>query len=309
VFISKFSNNLTTLTASTFLGGSVYDCGQALAIDSDGNLFVTGDTDDAATDLPTTAGAYDTTHNGYNDVFISKFTNNLLYAGITVTPTTGLITTEAGGTDTFTVKLQSEPNGDVVIDVVSSDTTEGTVSPAYLTFDASNWSGNQTVTVTGADDDSVDGNQSYTIQLTIDTDSTTDTSGYAGLDPDDVSVTNTDDDTETTTSGGGCFIATAAYGSLMEPYVEILRDFRDQFLLTNSPGRIFVDTYYAASPPIADFIANYDSLRAIVRLGLLPLVGLSWLLLNLGPFLTFSGILLLRAGLIEVGGNMRGVHK
>ena len=36
-----------------------------------------------------------------------------------------------------------------------------------------------------------------------------------------------------------CFIATAAYGSLFHPYVTILRDFRDQYLLSNLPGRLF----------------------------------------------------------------------
>jgi hypothetical protein len=58
-----------------------------------------------------------------------------------------------------------------------------------------------------------------------------------------------------TASGGdgGCFIATAAFGSPMEEQVKILRDFRDRFLLTNSVGKVFVDIYYACSPFIADF--------------------------------------------------------
>ena len=45
----------------------------------------------------------------------------------------------------------------------------------------------------------------------------------------------------------GCFIATAAYGSLMEPHVMILRDFRDRILLTNSLGKGFVKAYYTYS--------------------------------------------------------------
>jgi len=83
--------------------------------------------------------------------------------------------------------------------------------------------------------------------------------------------------------GGGCFIATAAYGSLMEPRVKVLRAFRDRFLLGNRVGRSFVRFYYACSPPIANFIADHDTLRAIVRISLLPLVGASWLALKLGP--------------------------
>jgi len=45
-------------------------------------------------------------------------------------------------------------------------------------------------------------------------------------------------------SGGGCFIATAAYGSLMEPHVKILRDFRDRFLLGNTLGDRIIRFYY-----------------------------------------------------------------
>ncbi len=83
--------------------------------------------------------------------------------------------------------------------------------------------------------------------------------------------------------GGGCFIATAAYGSLMAPHVKILRDFRDSFLLGNKAGKSFVRLYYTYSPPIADFIAKHDSLRAMVRISLLPVVGVSWIVLKIGP--------------------------
>ncbi len=72
--------------------------------------------------------------------------------------------------------------------------------------------------------------------------------------------------------GGGCFIATAAYGSYLEPEVELLRDFRDRVLLKNALGRAFVKLYYATSPPVARFIAKHDTLRAIVRIMLTPLV-------------------------------------
>jgi hypothetical protein len=81
----------------------------------------------------------------------------------------------------------------------------------------------------------------------------------------------------------GCFIATAAYGSLIEPHVKILRDFRDKVLLTNSLGKSFVKAYYTYSPPIADFISKDDNLRTLVRLSLLPVVGISWISLKIGP--------------------------
>jgi len=98
--------------------------------------------------------------------------------------------------------------------------------------------------------------------------------------------------------GGGCFIATAAYGSSMQPYVKILREFRGRFLLESSFGKFFVNLYYEYSPPIADFIANYDNLRAMVRLGLLPLIGISWLALKIGIVSTMALMLFFVFGLI-----------
>ncbi len=82
--------------------------------------------------------------------------------------------------------------------------------------------------------------------------------------------------------GGGCFIATAAYGSPMAPQVKVLREMRNRFLLTSSPGRTLVDFYYTYSPAAADFIAGHAGLRAMVRVGLLPLVGVSWIALKIG---------------------------
>jgi endonuclease YncB( thermonuclease family) len=85
-----------------------------------------------------------------------------------------------------------------------------------------------------------------------------------------------------------CFIATAAYGSQMEPHVKILRDFRDRFLLGNTVGRIFVRLYYTYSPPMADFIKKHDKLRAMVRITLLPVVGVGWVALKIGLIPTMA---------------------
>jgi hypothetical protein len=76
----------------------------------------------------------------------------------------------------------------------------------------------------------------------------------------------------TTGGGGGCFIATAAYGSYLHPRVRALRDFRDDHLLTNAPGRLFVAAYYRLSPPLADFISRHYTLRMLARLFLTPII-------------------------------------
>ena len=102
--------------------------------------------------------------------------------------------------------------------------------------------------------------------------------------------------TSSESGGGGCFIATAAYGSLMEPHVKLLRQFRDRFLLTNAVGKTFVRLYYRYSPPMAKFISAHESLRMVVRWSLLPLISFSWMLLHLG----FSPTLLVLVLMISV---------
>jgi uncharacterized repeat protein (TIGR01451 family) len=73
-------------------------------------------------------------------------------------------------------------------------------------------------------------------------------------------------------SGIACFIATAAYGSPLEPHVAALRDFRDRYLQQTEFGRAFIRFYYRHSPPIADIIAAHKSLRLLARAVLTPVV-------------------------------------
>jgi len=86
--------------------------------------------------------------------------------------------------------------------------------------------------------------------------------------------------------GGSCFIATAAFGSPMERHVAILKNFRDSYLLPSAPGRIFIRTYYKYSPPLAHFISRHETLKAAVRISLLPLVALSYATIHFGPTVT-----------------------
>jgi hypothetical protein len=80
-----------------------------------------------------------------------------------------------------------------------------------------------------------------------------------------------------------CFIATAAYGTPMAEEVEILREFRDAYLLTNPVGQALVDFYYKVSPPMAEFITEHPSLKPIVRAGLVPAVAMSTVAVNTTP--------------------------
>ncbi|HYE04180.1 MAG TPA: cadherin-like domain-containing protein [Planctomycetota bacterium] len=113
-------------------------------------------------------------------------------AGIRVTPTAGLVTSESGATASFTVVLDSEPTTDVVIaTIVSSAAAEGTAAPSSLTFTAANWDTPQTVTVTGKPDAIDDGDVVYSIQTSV---ATSGDGNYNNRVVADVAVTNSDDD-------------------------------------------------------------------------------------------------------------------
>ncbi|TLP75640.1 gliding motility-associated C-terminal domain-containing protein [Maribacter sp. ACAM166] len=105
---------------------------------------------------------------------------------------TALTIAEDGGTDTFTIVLDSEPTSDIIFDVSSNDTDEATVSAAQLTFTAANWDTPQTITVTGVEDD-IDRDDSATITVAINDAGSEDT--FDALANQTVAITLTDDDT------------------------------------------------------------------------------------------------------------------
>lgn len=160
-------------------------------------VTVTGQ-DDQATDGPVAYQVLlspvisdDTNYNGQNpsDVAVVNLDNE---GGITINPTSGLTTTEAAGTATFTIVLNQLPTADVTIGLSSSDATEGAVSPENVTFTAGDWNVAQTITVTGLDDFVDDGNIDYTI---ITAPAVSADPFYNAKNPANISVSNVDDDT------------------------------------------------------------------------------------------------------------------
>ena len=107
--------------------------------------------------------------------------------------------------------------------------------------------------------------------------------------------------------GGGCLIATAAYGSELAPQVQMLREIRDNQLMNTESGSAFMSTfnelYYTFSPTIADMERESPMFKEAVKLGLTPMLstlslmenaetesevlglGLSVIALNLGMYL------------------------
>ena len=113
-------------------------------------------------------------------------------AGFTIAETDGSTSVaESGSTDTFTVVLDAEPASDVVLTITSSDTGEATVN-SPLTFTSANWDTPQTVTVTGVDDDIIDGTVTSTLTIAVD-DSNSD-NDFDSVVNQTVSVSTTDDD-------------------------------------------------------------------------------------------------------------------
>ena len=129
--------------------------------------------------------------------------------------------------------------------------------------------------------------------------------------------TNESSENESSEEGGGCLIATAAYGSEMSPQVQLLREIRDNQLMNTEAGSAFMSTfnnvYYSFSPTIADMQRDSPILKEIVKVGLTPMLsslsimenansesevlglGLSVIALNLGMYIALPAF-----GIIKV---------
>jgi len=133
----------------------------------------------------------DSDYSGINPADVSVTNADDESGGFVVNPTSGLVTTEASGQASFTVRLTTQPAANVTVNLSSSDTTEGTISPSSLTFTPLNWNQDQTNTITGVDDFVDDGNIAYSIITGV---ASSSDANYNGLNPSDVAALNQDND-------------------------------------------------------------------------------------------------------------------
>ena len=139
-------------------------------------------------------GSSDNNFDPLPDQTVSVTTADNDAAGFVLAVTGGsTAVSEAGTTDTFTVVLTAQPDVDVVLSVLSGNTSEATAGPATLTFTPANWNLPQTVTVTGANDDLIDGPQTTAITVSVVAASSDD--NFDPVPDQTVSVTTADDDT------------------------------------------------------------------------------------------------------------------
>jgi len=188
---------------------------------------------------------------------------------------------ESSGPVTMQVNRRQGSSGAVTVDYSMADGASGNAAVAGEDYVA------ETATL-----DFADGETSKQFQVTLIDDNNSGPSpvyfnvyivnptGKSSVDPDADVVTIGVEEDDGVSDGDDCqifcndlcFIATAAYGSAMDRHVVSLRGFRDDVLMHFGAGRAFVAAYYRYSPPVADFIATRDSLRALTRAALWPLV-------------------------------------
>lgn len=190
----------------------------------------------------------------------TRVTYNRLSGGVSTQETLYLNTTD----NTIKIAAGGNPSGgDTLVDHVSS---------LALTYKkgAANW-------VPGTDDFSLLSNVGVTLVLTR-------PSGGSNLTFSTVITprnnANRGGSTSTTMPPtSGCFIATAAFGHYDHPMVILLREFRDQYLLTWAGGRMIVRAYYAGGPYLADLIRDRVWACTLIQWLLLPFAGMAFLLL------------------------------
>ncbi len=310
VFVTKLSLAGDYLEYSTYLGGEFFDLAEGIVVDPDNHAYVAGETR-SNTDFPVTPDAFQPVYaGGVADAFATKLSpagDALVYSsylggagwdigtGIALDPddhayvsgwtqsgdfpvTDDAFMTSPGGVsypsvwDAFAVKIVAP------CDLTTTSTAGGSVTdPGEGTFTYEKGTVVDLVATPGADYDFAI--WTGDVSTIGDVNAATTTITMSG----DYSITANFAPSPGPPGPGGCFIATAAYGTPMAEEIQILREFRDEYLLTNPVGKGLVDFYYRVSPPMAEFITEHPSLRPVVRAGLVPALAMSIVAVNTSP--------------------------
>ena len=194
VVIDIASLNTSEVTASpnsiTISPGD-WDLPQTITLTGIDDTPVDGDTTTQVT-ITVNDASSDDAFDGLEESVIVTNTDDEI-ASMTVTASSGsTIVDESGTTDTVSVVLDAQPVGPVVLNAISTDTSEASVSPATLTFTPENWSVPQVVTVTGVDDPTVDDTQETVLQFVVNDAETSD--AFDGLVDSSIQVLTRNDD-------------------------------------------------------------------------------------------------------------------
>ncbi|HET6464633.1 MAG TPA: SBBP repeat-containing protein, partial [Nitrospiria bacterium] len=291
-FVTKLKDDGTALIYSTYLGGSNDDEGYGIAVDGSGNAYVTGYT--LSLDFPTASpeqsacfGNITTCH----DAFVTKLKDD----GSALVYSTYL----GGSSDDEGKGIAVDGSGNAYVTGYTLSTDFPTANPlriacfvvsmgchdVFVSMLKDDGSGLVYSTYLGGSSDdegkaiAVDASGNvYVTGFTLSTDFLTINPlriacFVVGMGCHDAFLAKIEPaGGGSESSGGNCFIATAAYGSYLDPHVQVLRNFRDRVLETNWAGRLFVRIYYRYSPPVAALIAKHEGLRIAARAALTPVV-------------------------------------
>jgi hypothetical protein len=165
VTIPSFTSNLPSecsLSGSITFTSSNWNIPQAVTVTGVDDNFIDGNKSCLINSMGAISGDKVYENKTIPTVTVINVDNDT--AGFSFIPLTAATTTESGGQAQFAIVMNTIPIGSVSITgIVSSDTTEGTVSPSSVTFNSSNWNIQQIITVNGVDDFMEDGNIDYTI--------------------------------------------------------------------------------------------------------------------------------------------------